>query len=148
MKPDVTLVLADLAGRLAMEIAPQVQPAYLAGSLALTAGVLGATAEEFDRAAAWRIEENAAIRGLFSQAVGLGLPADLAARLQRLAGTPETNFRVSALDVANAELRAALIELHAAVEVIAEPAAAALNEAIWKELALSTERRRLGSANF
>lgn len=148
MKPDVTTVLADLAGRLAGEIAPQVQPAYLAGSLALTAGVLGAIAEEFDRAAAWRIEENAALRTLFAQAAGLDLPADLAGRLGGLAAAPEASFRVSALDAVNAELRAALIELHVAVEASPASAAAALNEAVWRELALSTERRRLASANF
>ena len=148
MKPDAAAVLADLALRLATEIAPQVQPAYLAGSLALTGAVLGAGAEEFDRAAARRIEENAAVRALFNQAEDLELPGDLAGRLKILASGADTDLRVSTLEAGNAALRAALIELHAAVEVSREPSAAALNMAIWRELAASTERRRLSGANF
>ena len=148
MKPDVTAVLADLTGRLAMEIAPKVQPAFLAGSLSLIAGVLSAVAEEFDRAADRRAEENAAIRGIFAAAAGLDLPQTLAGRLAALAATADTSLRVSALEAANAELRAALIELHAAVEVSDDPRAKALNEAVWKELAASTERRRLSGGNF
>lgn len=148
MKPDVTDVLMDLAQRLAGEIAPQVQPAYLAGTLGMTAGLLSAVREEFDRAAQRRVEENGVIRGLFAKAEGLALDPALAERLARLAMTRDDDLRVSALDAGNALLRAALIDLHAAVEALDGPRAEALNTAIWAELAASTDRRRLSAGNI
>ena len=148
MKPDVSAVLTDITTRLVTEIAPNVQPAYLAGSLGLSAGLLSAINEEFERAAHRRVEENTAIRGLFVRAAGLDLPADLGGGLARLAASRDTDLRVSALDAANAGLRAALIDLHAAVEALEDPTAKALNTSIWAELSASTERRKLASGNF
>ncbi len=148
MKPDISSVLTDITTRLATEIAPNVQPAYLAGSVGLCAGLLAVINEEFERAAHRRVEENVAIRGLFAQAAGLDLPADLAERLAALAGGRDTDLHVSALETANAALRAALIELQAAVETRDEPGAQALNIAIWAELTASTERRKLAGGNF
>ena len=148
MKPDVTDVLADLAQRLAGEIAPQVQPAYLAGTLGMTAGLLSAVKEEFDRAAHRRVEENTAIRSLFGKAEGLALDPGLAERLASLAATKDGDLRVSALEASNATLRGALIALHAAIETMGGAQAEALNAAIWAELTASTERRRLSAGNI
>ncbi|HEY2661297.1 MAG TPA: hypothetical protein VGI79_16370 [Caulobacteraceae bacterium] len=148
MKPDISAVLSDITTRLVAEIAPNVQPAYLASSLGLSAGLLSAINEEFERAAHRRVEENAAIRKLFAEAGGLQLPMDLAARLTSLAARPDTDLRVSALDSTNAELRGALIELQTALEALEGPEAKALDTAIWAELAASTQRRKLAAGNF
>ena len=148
MKPDENLVLADFAARFAGVIAPQVQPAYLAAAIGMSAGILGMIAEDWDRAASRRVEENRAIRGLFAQAAGLGLQPRLAARLEALAEGNDDDLRLSALEAGNEALRAALIDLHAAVEAMAGVAAKALNDAIWRELAASTQRRRLSAGSF
>ena len=148
MKPDENLVLADFAARLAGVIAPQVQPAYLAAAIGMSGGILGMIAEDWDRAASRRVEENRAIRGLFKDAAGLGLESGLAARLATLAEGNDDDLRLSALEAANEALRAALIALHAAVEAMDGPPAKALNDAIWRELSASTERRRLAAGSF
>jgi len=148
VKPDENLVLADFAARFAGEIAPQVQPAYLAAAIGMSAGILGMIAEDWDRSASRRVEENRAVRGLFRDAAGLGLEAGLAARLAALAEGNDDDLRLSALEAGNEVLRAALIELHAAVEAMDGAAATALNDAIWRELAASTERRRLSVGSF
>lgn len=148
MKPDENLVLADFAARFGGEIAPQVQPAYLAAAIGMSAGILGMIAEDWDRAASRRVEENRAVRGLFAQAAGLPLEAGLASRLAGLAEGNDDDLRLSALEASNEALRATLIELHAAVEVMDGAAAKALNDAIWRELSASTQRRRLSAGSF
>jgi len=148
VKPDENLVLADFAARFAGEIAPQVQPAYLAAAIGMSAGILGMIAEDWDRSASRRVEENRAVRGLFRDAAGLGLEAGLAARLAALAEGNDDDLRLSALEAGNEALRAALIDLHAAVEAMEGAAAKALNDAIWRELSASTQRRRLSAGSF
>jgi hypothetical protein len=148
MKPNENLVLADFAARFATQIAPQVQPAYLSSAIAMSGGILGMIAEDWDRAASRRVEENRAIRGLFRQAAGLNLDAGLAARLAELAKGDDDDLRLSVLEAGNEVLRAALIELHAAVEVMDDAAARTLNDAIWAELSASTLRRKLSAGSF
>ena len=148
MKPDENLVLADFAQRFAGVIAPQVQPGYLASAIAMSGAILGMIAEDWDRGASRRVEENRAIRGLFRQAGGLALDTGLAARLKMLAETNDDDLRLSALEAGNEAARAALIELHAAVEAMDGAAAKALNDAIWTELAASTARRKLTAGSF
>ena len=148
MKPDENLVLADFANRFATQIAPQVQPAYLAAAIGMSAGILGMIAEDWDRAASRRVEENRAIRRLFQLAGGLTLESGLAVRLATLAQTHDDDLRLSALEAANEALRAALIDLHAAVETMDGGPAKALNDAIWAELSASTVRRRLAAGSF
>jgi hypothetical protein len=148
MKPDEHLVLADFAARFAGEIAPRVQPAYLASAIGMSAGILGMIAEDWDRAAARRVEENRAIRRLFQLAAGLALEPALAARLAELGQTNDDDLRLSVLETANEVLRAALIDLHAAVEAMDGGPAKALNDAIWAELSASTLRRKLAAGSF
>jgi hypothetical protein len=148
MKPDENLVLADFAQRFATQIAPQVQPGYLAAALAMSGGILGMIAEDWDRAASRRVEENRAIRALFRQAADMTLEPGLARRLATLAEGNDDDLRLSTLEAGNETLRAALITLHAAVEAMDGAAAGALNDAIWAELSASTERRRLAAGSF
>lgn len=148
MKPDENLVLADFAARFATVIAPQVQPAYLASAIGMSAGILGMIAEDWDRAASRRVEENRAIRGLFARAAGLTLEPELASRLAALGQSNDDDLRLSALEAGNEALRAALIELHAAVEIMDGGPAKALNDSIWAELSASTLRRKMSAGSF
>lgn len=140
MKPDIPAVLAELAGLVARNAVPGVDPAERAGALSLSAALLGMAAEAWDGAAQRLVEENRALRALLSAA------GDRAGRDAWLAGGVDDDLRISALSAANARLRAALIDLHAAVELDSSPEARVLEAQIWDELRRSTERRLMSGA--
>ena len=130
------------------QIGPEIRSGY-AQSSALVAGmVLQAASEEWDRAAARRVEENDALRALFRDARSTGENAALAERLDEAAAGADTDLHLSALDRSNDALRALLIELHAHVEELAGDAARDVESRIWSELRRSTERRALSVAPF
>lgn len=140
MKPDIPAVLAEIAGLAARNAVPDVDPAERAGALGLSAALLGMAAEAWDGAAQRLVEENRALRALLAGA------GERAGRNAWLASGSDDDLRVSALSADNARLRAALIELHEAVEGDEVPEARALEARIWEELRLSTERRRMSGA--
>ena len=140
MKPDIPAVLAELAGLVARNAAPDLDPAERAGALGLSAALLGMAAEAWDGAAQRLVEENRALRALLSDA------GDRAGADASLAGAEDDDLRISVLSAANARLRAGLIALQAAVEAEDSPEARALESRIWEELRLSTERRHMSSA--
>lgn len=140
MKPEVPAVLAELAGLLARNAVPDVDPAERAGALGLSAALLGMAAEAWDGAAQRLTEENQAIRALLADA------GDRAGRNAWLASGADADLRISVLSADNARLRAALIELHESVEGDDSADAKTLEARIWTELRLSTERRRMSSA--
>ena len=146
MKPDVAQVLADLAGRVARNAAPQIPPAQRAGELGLSAMLLGLAAEMWDGAAEILVQENAALRGLLAS--GARVSQDNARRrwLVELAGSRDGSLRLSALQNANAELRVALIALHAELERRDDAEARSLEADIWRELVAGAERRRLAGS--
>ena len=72
----------------------------------------------------------------------------LHARLESLASGTDSDFRVSALEKSNCDLRAALTDLHAAIEKTAGARAREIEDQIWSELAKSTERRKFSTAQF
>jgi len=114
----------------------------LAFGLALTI-----LADQLDGAVAKLTEENTALRALFASAAPRVEDDGLAERLRAAAATRDQDLRVSALDAVNDELRGLLIELHASVEALGEPAHD-LDAAIWRELARSTERRQVALGPF
>ena len=148
MKPDVDRVLEVAAVQLMSEIGPTHPASYQGATLTSMGVLLLATREEFERGAWRRVEENAALRGIFSEAVALLEEAPLRERLVAAAETRDDDLHISALEATNAELRGLLIELHAHVEELDTPAAARLDEAIWSELVASTERRKLSFSFF
>ena len=148
MKPDPSHVLERVMQSLLGEIAPAIQPAYRQASVTIQAMLLVAIREEMDRAAARRVEENAALRALFAEAAPSVRDAGLRERLAAAAGQRDPSLRVPELEAANQALRSLLIELHAHVETLAGAEARRLEEAIWRELAASTERRRFAIAPF
>lgn len=122
MTPQVPAVLAELAQLLMRNAVPGVPDGERASALGLSAMLLGLAAEVWDGAAHNLVEENRAIRTLLD-----------------LAGEDAT-LRLSALRAENDRLRALLIEAHIAAEAAGD---ATRQDAIWAELAASTERRRL-----
>lgn len=140
MKPDIPAVLAELAGLVAHNADPGVDPAERAGALGLSAALLGMVAEAWDGAAQRLVEENRALRAL------LGWAGDRAGRNAWLAEGDDDDLRISALSAGNARLRAALIDLHAEVELDPSPEARALEAQVWEELRRSTERRQMSGA--
>ena len=140
MKPDVPAVLAELAGLVARNAAPDVPPADRAGALGLSAALLSLAAQAWDGAAQNLVTENRAIRAILAQ--GAAFAPDAAA----LSGGMDDDLRISALGAENARLRAGLIALQVAVEGRNAPEAQALDAAIWAELVASTERRMVAGS--
>lgn len=141
MKPAIPDVLANLAGNLRDDIAPQLT-GFRAGNAGMMAAMLDMVTEEWDHAAARLVAENAALRSVLARgATFLSGPAEDAA-----AG--DADLRISALERENERLRARLIELQTAVETDGSAEAAALDAAIWDVLRASVENRRISSANF
>jgi hypothetical protein len=148
MKPDVDLTLQLIAANLLTEIAPKLSDDYTQRNSMLTVMLLQSSAEEWDRAAARRVEENRALRRLFSQAAPEIGDQDLRARLEAASAREDESLRISDLNRGNDELRTLLIELQAHVEEADTDAARRIEAAIWQELRTSTERRKLSMAPF
>lgn len=148
MKPEIPKVLEVVAAKLIFELAPSVTPSYRQSSIGVTAMLLGIVREEWDRAAARRVEENASLRALFRDASSIVTDTDLRQRLEQAAASTDASLLVSELEKSNDALRALLIDLHAQVEEQSGAASRALEDAIWRELSASTERRKLSLAPF
>jgi hypothetical protein len=88
---------------------PEQQGEFMAGKVGLVALLSLLAAQEAERGAAARVEENALIRATLAQAA-----TDYGLDLGALPFTDEVT--ISALDRVNAALRTALIGLHEAVE--------------------------------
>jgi hypothetical protein len=142
MRPSVDVYLGELARLLGQEFAPKLPTTYDQSVLTRNAMLLSVVADEFDKAASRRIEENQAIRRLFADAVSVVSASDLQSRLLAASQSGEHGFRVGELDASNCALRSLLIELHEQIEQMEGEAARSLEDAIWGELARSTERRR------
>ena len=139
MKPEPGRVLQGVGISLLTAVLPEVatpfgqQTASSAGALALM------ISEEFDRAPDRLSRENAELRDILASARSV-TPEEAEAIDRGLSANAES-LRVSALQAENDALRGALIGVHAAVEALDTPEAAALNERIWAELVESTKRR-------
>lgn len=148
MRPTADQMLGFMAQSLLLEIGPAVADDYGQRGAQILGMLLTMVAEEWDRGAERLVEENAALRALFAEAAPHVADAALGERLRGAAGGREESLRLSALNRANDALRALLIDLHAHLESLDSPAAAALIEQIWRELRTSTERRALSAAPF
>jgi hypothetical protein len=144
VKPDVDLVLRVVAAKLVNEVAPAIGDAYVRSNLEVAAALLLVAAEDYDRAAEMRVEENRALRALFADR-GPGVEeAALRARLLAVAQTVDANVRVSDLERSNAELRALVIELHAHADARSDAWAIETRAAVWRELTSGVARRAIG----
>jgi hypothetical protein len=127
MTPQVPNVLAELAGLVMHNGAPEVAAGERQSSLTLAAMLLSVAAEVWDAGAEHLVQENRALAVLLDD------------------GASEASLRLSALRAENARLRARLIAAHIAAEQAGDTAREA---AIWAELVASTERRKLSISNI
>ncbi len=144
MRPEVDATLQAVIERLMGEVQPALPTTYGQGNLALMVMLLAASAEQWDTAAAWRVEENTQLKALFRAAAPV-VEGELAARLRAQVSAPDVGLRISALNTENDALRSLLVDLHAALEELEGPAARDIEQAIWNELAQSCRRRQLHS---
>lgn len=135
MKPSVSAAVANLAAMLRDDIAPNLT-GFRAGNAGMAAAMFDMVAEEWDRAAARLVAENAAFRALLVRGGERGDLGD------------DSDLRVSALEACNEMLRTRLTDLHADVETRSDAESQALDAAIWDALRASVEARRISSANF
>lgn len=140
MKPSVSAVVANAVLHLRDDIAPQLT-GFRAGNASMIAAMLDMVAEEWDRAAARLVAENADLRAVLARgAAYLAGPAEEPGA--------DTDLRISALERENERLRERLIKLQTAVETSDDLKAQAINHSIWDLLRRSVESRRIASANF
>jgi hypothetical protein len=143
MRPDPARVLMGVATNLLVNLTPEVRTPF-GQSVAGMAGMLAIVlAQEVDRLADRLHRETEVVAAILADALPL-LDAALATRVQAAVdGRVAPDLRVSSLQVANDRVRAALIDVHAAVEAIDSPEARAMDTRIWDELRESTRRRHV-----
>ena len=127
MTPGVPIVLADLAGLVMRNGAPDVPAGERQSQLTLAAMLLSVAAEVWDGAADQLVRENRALAALLDDAAA------------------EDDLKLSGLRAENARLRARLIAAQVAAEEAGDPDRQA---AIWSELVASTERRKLSISSI
>lgn len=143
MRPNPDRVLVTMAGALGA-LTTEVRTPFGAQTAGLSAMLSGVLAQEWDRAAARLVAENVAITGLLERARLIVTDEAVHSRLEGLiARIPASDLRVSALQAENDELRAVLIDVHAAVDGVPGEQHELLNRLIWDELRESTRRRHL-----
>lgn len=143
MKPDVQTVMLKSFERMMTDIAPHLTAEYAMGSAAVIGLMMFQTATEFERAAEIRVQENAALRGIFKDALDVVSDETLKVRLEEASGSVDQSLAISVLDQANDDLAALLIELQAHIEQLGGAAACQLEAQIWGELARAADARRL-----
>ena len=128
MIPEADALLNVAAGKLLMEIAPNIAPGYGQGSASTVAMVMILAAQEYGRAAEVRAWENARLRELLAHG---GVTIDIA----------PGGLAIAALNAENAALTKLLIGLHERAE--GPGGDAALERVILAFLKESAARRRL-----
>jgi len=148
MRPPGDHILRTAATTLANEYIPGMDAEHKKSGLAYLTFLLMNVSEEFDRAAHRRVEENRALRKLFSGSLPAVEDPDLKSRLKKAAETTEDDYRISALDELNCELQDLLIDLHAHVETLEGEEARDIENAIWQELEEWTKRREFSTTDL
>ncbi len=152
MKPDCDVYLGVLVRDLLEEVAPNLTGSWEQAVVMRHVALLPVVRQELERGVQRRVEENAAMRAVFAQALQVVNDADLLARLKDAVASHDESLLVTALDVSNHRLRALLTDLHAHTETSSEPrtvpAVQALETAIWRELVASTDRRHVELGRF
>jgi hypothetical protein len=116
MNPEVDQILMLSASQLMGNLAPLLPEAYAQGQAALLSFVMILSAQEYERGADIRVNENADMRVLFRDLAPRVDDAALRARVEAAAGTKDESLTISALNAGNAELRRVLIAIQIHVE--------------------------------
>lgn len=131
-------MLMGLAGVLGTRVIPALDAEnYAAGDAKSVALLLVLLAQDADRAADRLVSENAAMRGIFSDATAAA--PSLAARMADAVRSTEADMRISTLQASHDRLTELLIELHGLVE----EADVEINHRIWAYLGAAAEARAL-----
>ena len=141
MKPEADQILNQSATQLLGMLAPLLPTGYPQGTASLLAFMMIMSAQEYERGAEIRVEENAAMRALFGELAPLIGDAGLRDRLISAAATNDASLKISALNSANYELRQLLIALQANVEGMPDATARDARQRIWQVLKASAQRR-------
>ena len=143
MRPDPARVLMGLTTNLVVNLTPDVRTPFGQATAGMAGTLTLVLAQEADRLPDRLYRETQAVAAILEDALTL-LDAGLATRVREaLAGREAPDLRVSSLQAANDLVRAALIEVHAAVEQLDSPTAGDIDARIWDELRESTRRRHI-----
>lgn len=138
MIPRLSQGLADLAAKLARDIAPEAGSRYAMANTGMVSMLLGALAIDAERAVDARMTDIDEIRALLRAAPPQADPARRAAAAGFHERAPRS-LRLTDVDALHAEALTWLIELHA----WAESHDAELEARIWQFLVAHSERHRL-----
>jgi len=138
MIPRPSRALADLAGKLVNDIAPETSSTFAAANSGMIAMLLGALAQDAERAAANRVADIDEMQRLFTR-LGPDSDPQRAAERTRYVERQPASLRLSDLDALHADGMQLLIALHAWAEAH-DPD---LDRGIWGLLLNHTERNRL-----
>jgi hypothetical protein len=146
MNPEGSKILSLSMQRLAGEIAPTLGNAFAQGQIGLIGFMLTLVANEYERGAELRVNENGAMRSLFAEAAHGVRDPILKLKLEAAARSVDASLRISGLNQTNWELRRLLIELHAYVEAQQGDEVRKLEQTIWTLLRNLADQRmvRLG----
>ena len=131
MLPDVDEILNALFGRILFSVIPYVEDEYAARDASVLGVMLTLCAQEYDRAAHTRVEENNAMRALFKKAASRVENTVLAEELTKKASLQAESLKISDLNATSQSLQKTLIKLHAYIEEQSTPWAEEMDKEIF-----------------
>lgn len=121
MNPTLSELLVGNLVTLSEPPPPESAGEFMGGKVGVVALISFLCAQEAEKGAAVRVNENRALRALFADASREGWAPDQTALLRELSEGQDDSLLLSVLDQNNAELRRALIALQTAVEADPTP---------------------------
>jgi len=116
VSPEVDQILMLSASQVMGTLAPLLPETYAQGQAALLSFMMILSAQEYERSADIRANENADMRALFRDLAPRVDDKALRAQVETAGGTKDESLTISALNASNAELRRVLIALQIHVE--------------------------------
>lgn len=134
MSPEGDKILGLSVQRLATELGPMLTTAFAQGQLSLTGFMMTLVANEYERGADLRANENAGMRKLFTEIAPAMQDSALRKKLDAAAASKDASLKISDLDKANWELRRLMIEAQTSLESLQDDAARAADRKVWAML--------------
>lgn len=116
MSPEGDKILLLTAQRLPTLVSADAGPAFAQGAAGLMGSLLAMMAQEYERGADLRINENKDIRALFAKLGPNVSDVALKAKILKASQETDTSFTISVLNKSNYALRRLLTRLHEHVE--------------------------------
>ncbi|MFN0095551.1 MAG: hypothetical protein ACKVVT_12360 [Dehalococcoidia bacterium] len=142
MRPHPEKVLGGVVAALSADLPPVISTPFGVATAGHATMLTLVIAHEVDRLADRLHRENEAVKAILRDAAPLLTPAARTAVHEAIA-REAPDIRVSSLLAVNDAVRAALVDVHAAVEGIDSPEARTMDARIWEELKESTRRRHV-----